>query len=69
MTPKLSCPHAEYKSGMVIHCKKQDEPCGHVYFCRAKGWWALDPMSDLCTLRREKHGTTKPSAAGAADKI
>lgn len=67
--PKLSCPFAEYKSGMVIHCKKQGDECGNVYFCRANGWWALNPMSDLCPLRRETNGERKPSASGKADTI
>lgn len=37
MTPTLSCPHAEYRAGMVIYCKATNESCAHVYFKRCKG--------------------------------
>ena len=64
-TPSLSCPYAEYQSGMVIHCRRQNAPCAHVYFKMCKGWWALSPMADLCPLRKEKkNGKRKPPAPG-----
>lgn len=67
MTPTLSCPHAEYRTGMVIYCKATGEPCAHVYFKRCKGWWALNPSADRCPIRRENHGENQPSAAGRSD--
>lgn len=54
MKIELSCPHAKYEGSMQIHCTKADLPCGHVYFKRCKGWWALTPSADRCLLRREE---------------
>lgn len=49
----LSCPHAEYRANMIIFCKKQDAPCGHVFFKTCKGWWALLSTAENCPLRKE----------------
>lgn len=49
----LSCPHAEYRENMVIYCKKQNAPCGHIYFKACKGWWTLTPSAAKCPLRKE----------------
>ena len=70
MTQRLDCSHAEYRSGMVIYCRKTDELCGNVYFCSAKGWWRLNPMADLCPLRKENdHGKEQPSASGGSNQL
>lgn len=56
-TPTLSCPHGRYKNGQIRCEKAGGGPCGHQYFKRCKGWWALMPSADDCLLRKEeKHG-------------
>lgn len=49
----LSCPHAEYR-GNQIYCKKAGSWCGHAFFKRCKGWWALSPQAEKCPYRKEK---------------
>ena len=60
MTPTLACPYAEYTDGMRIHCKKACAPCGHAFFKRCKGWWALSPQAERCPLRKRSEN---PSSA------
>lgn len=48
--PYLACPHAEYRACMMIWCKKANDYCGHAYFMRCKGWWALTPRWPACPL-------------------
>lgn len=55
MNLKLSCPHASYGPDQWIRCGKAgDGPCGHQYFKRCKGWWALLDSSDRCLLRKKE---------------
>ncbi len=53
MKLKLSCPQAEYRSGMRIFCRKTGDLCGNQYFKRCKGWWALTEKADRCPKRKE----------------
>lgn len=48
--PTLQCPYAKYISGMMIWCSKANDYCGHAYFKRCKGWWALTPRWQTCQL-------------------
>lgn len=50
----LSCPFASYSAGMRIDCSRLDGPCGHQYFKRCKGWWALLPTADRCPVRSKE---------------
>ena len=52
MEIKLNCPHAEYRDGMRIYCTKAESLCGHQYFKRCKGWWALTDKALNCPLRK-----------------
>lgn len=49
----LSCPHAEYRSGLRIYCKKSGGLCGNQYFKRCKGWWVLNDHAARCPKRKE----------------
>ena len=59
--PALACPYAEYTDGMKIHCKKACALCGHAFFKRCKGWWALSPQAEKCPLRKCSEAT-EPAA-------
>ena len=48
--PVLQCPNAKYISGMMIWCTKANDYCGHAFFKRCKGWWALSPAWPSCPL-------------------
>ena len=48
--PVLLCPHAMYAAGMRIFCTRANDYCGHAYFMRCKGWWALTPRWPACPL-------------------
>lgn len=53
--PTLSCPYALYTVGMKILCTRAPNGstmCGHQYFKRCKGWWALSEAAGRCRLRR-----------------
>lgn len=51
----LICPNASYDPEMRIRCSKaQGGPCGHQYFKRCKGWWALLGTADRCPLRNKE---------------
>lgn len=52
MNVPIECPHGEYRDGMRIFCKKADNYCGHQYFKRCKGWWALTNTAAACPLRK-----------------
>ena len=56
--PRLTCPHAAYRSGMRIWCSRSEDYCGNVYWKACKGWWALTANADRCPLRRggDEHG-------------
>lgn len=59
MNLKLSCPHAFYGPDQRIRCGKAgDGPCGHQYFKRCKGWWALLDSADRCLLRKKEEPQT-----------
>ena len=68
MTPRLSCPHARYISGMRIYCDAAGRLCGNVHFKACKGWWVLTTGADRCPIRSEKNGKTdgqtEPPASG-----
>ena len=67
MTPKLTCPHARYISGMRIFCDAANDLCGNVYFKTCKGWWVLAASADRCPLRRQNgktDGTAESPASG-----
>ena len=51
--PTLSCPFASYTGGMKIVCSRLGENsyCGHQYFKRCKGWWALSEAAGRCPVR------------------
>ena len=51
----LTCPHAQYREDMKIWCRKAGTWCGHVYFKRCKGWWAMTPAAAQCPIRRDQH--------------
>ena len=51
----LSCPFAFYTEGMRIRCSRNDKYCGHQYFKRCKGWYALSPQAARCPLRKEEN--------------
>lgn len=51
----LSCPHASYGPDLRIRCGKADNaPCGHQYYKRCKGWWALLETAARCLLRNKE---------------
>lgn len=54
MDLELGCPCASYRSDMRIVCGKTLNYCGHAYFKRCKGWWALSANAERCPLRKEK---------------
>ena len=66
MNLKLDCPHAKYGRGMVIYCQADGEPCGHQYFKPCKGWSALSPGAERCTLRKElrENGDERNQSSG-----
>lgn len=53
MKVDLECPHAEYRDGMKVYCRKVENWCGNAYFKTCKGWWALTPRAAQCPLRKE----------------
>lgn len=60
---ELSCPCASYRDDMRIVCGKTLSYCGHAYFKRCKGWWALTDKAARCPLRKENnHEQTGPDA-------
>ncbi len=52
MEIKIPCPHGRYNRGMQIVCDKMNNLCGHQYFKRCKGWWALNEHAANCPLRK-----------------
>ena len=55
----IECPKAKYGTGMVIYCKKDNQPCAHQYYKRCKGWYVLSDGAKACTIRKEPdNGTT-----------
>ena len=51
-TPPLSCPYALYVEQMKIRCSRSMGYCGHQYFKRCKGWWALSDAAPRCKIRK-----------------
>ena len=49
----LDCPHAEYRDGMRIFCKKLGSWCGNQRFKNCKGWWVLNDAAARCPKRKE----------------
>lgn len=67
MTPRLTCPHAQYRDGMRIFCARAADWCGHVYFKQCKGWWVLSDMAARCPLRKDDEHGPNPAAAQHGD--
>ena len=63
MTPRLSCPHAQYAEGMVIHCAKADDLCAHQRYCMSKGWYVLTEQAGNCPARKEEDNERKTAKA------
>lgn len=63
-TPKLKCPHAKYKTGMKIWCKKAGDFCGHVQYKLCKGWWEQTEGAAACPMRREQEHGNETTAGG-----
>ena len=55
-TLQLACPYAYYTNGMKILCSHESSRgmtyCGHQYYRRCKGWWALNEAAARCKLRQ-----------------
>ena len=61
MTPKLSCPRAEYRAGMMIYCKAAADYCGNARYMPCKGWWVLTDSAARCPLRRKDGSNERES--------
>ena len=65
----LDCPFAKYGEEMRIFCKKAGSLCGHAFFKRCKGWWALSPDAAKCPLRKEINDEKHTAASSGSHQI
>lgn len=47
---KINCPYA-YKNNGIIMCRKTENACGNVKYCRMKGRWELLESSVSCPIK------------------
>lgn len=51
------CPNAFYR-GTEIFCRKTDDSCGNVKYCRMAGKWKLTEWAERCPVRAREDGET-----------